>query len=58
MSDQLSLKRIRIKNYRSLADLSLDLEPINVLFGPNGAGKSTLLDTLWFARDCAIRGGP
>ncbi len=49
------LKSIHIQNYRSLADVSLDLEPVNVLFGPNGAGKSTLLDTLWFVRDCAIR---
>jgi predicted ATPase len=49
------LKSLHIRNYRSLADVSLELEPINVLFGPNGAGKSTLLDTIWFVRDCAIR---
>jgi predicted ATPase len=49
------LKSIRIRNYRSLADVSLNLQPVNVLFGPNGAGKSTLLDTIWFIRDCAIR---
>jgi predicted ATPase len=49
------LKSIHIQNYRSLADVSLDLGPANVLFGPNGAGKSTLLDTVWFIRDCAIR---
>jgi len=49
------LKSIQIQNYRSLADVTLALEPVNVLFGPNGAGKSTLLDTIWFVRDCAIR---
>ena len=49
------LNSIHIQNYRSLADVSLELEPVNVLFGPNGAGKSTLLDTIWFVRDCAIR---
>jgi predicted ATPase len=49
------LKSIHMQNYRSLADVSLELEPVNVLFGPNGAGKSTLLDTIWFVRDCAIR---
>jgi predicted ATPase len=49
------LKSIEIQNYRSLADVTLDLEPVNVLFGPNGAGKSTLLDTIWFVRDCAVR---
>ena len=50
------LTRIRVRNYRALADIALDLGPINVVFGPNGAGKSTLLDTLYFFRDCAIRG--
>lgn len=49
------LKSIRVRNYRALADVSLDLQPANVLFGPNGAGKSTILDTIWFVRDCAIR---
>ena len=50
------LTRIHVKNYRALADVDLDVGPINVVFGPNGAGKSTLLDTLYFFRDCAIRG--
>jgi len=47
---------LKVENYRSLADVSIELKAINVLFGPNGSGKSTLLDTLWFFRDCAIRG--
>ena len=50
------LTRIRVQNYRSLADVELMVGPINVVFGPNGAGKSTLLDSLYFFRDCAIRG--
>ena len=50
------LTELRVKNYRSLADVSLGIRPVNVVFGPNGAGKSTLLDTLYFFRDCAIRG--
>ena len=45
-----------MKNYRALADVELNLDLINVVFGPNGAGKSTLLDSLYFFRDCAIRG--
>src|SRR6266446_9650340 len=51
-----SLARLTVRNYRSLADLSLDISPVSVFFGPNGAGKSTILDTIWFFRDCAIRG--
>ena len=50
------LKKIAVRNYRALAAVDLDLRPINLIFGPNGAGKSTLLDTLYFFRDCAIRG--
>ena len=53
---QVGIDRIRVRNYRGLADIDLGVGPINVLFGPNGAGKSTLLDTIYFFRDCAIRG--
>ncbi len=50
------LTELRVKNYRSLADVTLGIRGVNVVFGPNGAGKSTLVDTLYFFRDCAIRG--
>ena len=50
------LTRMSVRNYRALADVQLELRPINVVFGPNGAGKSTLLDSLYFFRGCAIRG--
>ena len=52
----MGLNRVRVRNYRALADVDVEVGPINVLFGPNGAGKSTLLDTVYFFRDCAIRG--
>ena len=50
------LKSIHIQNYRSLADVSLNLEPVNVLFGPSGAGKSSLLDTIGLFRECLFGG--
>ena len=50
------LTSIHIQNYRSLADVRLQVGHINLIFGPNGAGKSTMLDSLYFFRDCAIRG--
>jgi zinc/manganese transport system ATP-binding protein len=37
------LQRISTRNYRALADVTVELRDVNVLFGPNGAGKSTLL---------------
>ena len=52
----MGLNGIRVHNYRALADVDIEVGAINVLFGPNGAGKSTLLDTVYFFRDCAIRG--
>ena len=53
MGDQLT--RLNVKNFRSLADVSVELRPINVLFGPNGSGKSTLLEAIRLVKDCAIR---
>lgn len=51
-----SIRSVSVRNYRALADVTVDLGPVAVLFGPNGAGKSSFLDTIWFARDCAVRG--
>ena len=53
MGNQLTL--LRIENFRSLADVSIDMRPINVLFGPNGSGKSTLLEAIRLVRDCVSR---
>jgi len=50
------LTRVRTRNYRSLADVTVDVGGITVLFGHNGSGKSTFLDALWFLRECAIHG--
>lgn len=52
----ISLTGLQIRNFRSLADITIKTDRLNVLFGPNGAGKSTFLDTIWFMRDCAING--
>ncbi len=49
------IKRLRVKNYRSLADVDVTLEPLTVLVGHNGSGKSNLIDVLRFAQD-AMRG--
>ncbi len=38
------LKHIDIKGYRSLKDVSLDMEPLTVLIGPNACGKSNFMD--------------
>lgn len=45
------ITRLWVKNYRSLADVTVDLEPLTVLVGPNGSGKSNLVDVLRFVSD-------
>lgn len=51
------IERVSIRNFRSLASVdSVELGDLCLLFGPNGSGKSTFLDSIWFVRDCAIRG--
>jgi predicted ATPase len=40
-----------VKNYRSLADVTVELEPLTVLVGYNGAGKSNLIDVLRFTAE-------
>ena len=40
------IKRIKIRNYKSLRDVDVVLEPLSVLFGPNAAGKSNFIDAL------------
>lgn len=37
------LKRLSLKGFKSIRDLSIDLLPLNVLIGANGAGKSNLV---------------
>lgn len=40
-----------MKNYRSLADLTVELSPLNILVGANSSGKSNFVDVLRFVAD-------
>lgn len=42
----LRIKHIRIKNFRSIVDLSIDTDKMNILVGLNDAGKSNILKAL------------
>jgi predicted ATPase len=50
------ITRVQVKNFRSFADVDVQLGQLNVLVGRNGAGKSAFLDVLRFVRD-ALRMG-
>jgi len=40
------LKRLHVKGFKSLADVTLHMPGLTVLFGPNAAGKSNVLDAI------------
>lgn len=48
------LRRIKIRGYKSLADINLELQPLTLLFGPNAAGKSNFLDALQLLSRTAV----
>ncbi len=48
------ITRVQVQGFRSLHDVTVDLQDLTVLVGPNGSGKSVFLDTLAFLRDTLI----
>ena len=40
------LKKLTVRNFKSLVDVSVEFPALSVLFGPNAAGKSNLLDAI------------
>jgi predicted ATPase len=45
------IKHIRIVNFKSLGDVSVDLDPVTVLIGQSGTGKSNFVEAIRFFRD-------
>lgn len=44
------ITRVVVRGFRSLENVSVDLEPLTVLVGPNGSGKSSFLEALAFVQ--------
>jgi predicted ATPase len=40
------ITRLRVKNFKALRDVEIDLTPIHVLIGPNDSGKTSILDAI------------
>lgn len=51
------ITRIHVKGFRSLADVTLDLDGLTVLIGDNGSGKSSLIEVFEVLRRMTTRGG-
>lgn len=47
----MQLEAIRIQNFKSLKDVTIDLQQVNLCIGPNNSGKSNLLQALQFLSD-------
>ncbi|MCK8492350.1 AAA family ATPase [Spirosoma sp. RP8] len=50
------LKRVSIQNFKSLKDVTLDLQKVNLLIGPNNSGKTNFLKALTKCNDL-VKGG-
>jgi predicted ATPase len=46
------IRQVQIRNYKSIGQASVSLEPFTVFVGPNGAGKSNFIDAVAFVREC------
>lgn len=51
MKSSIFLKRVGLRNYKSIASCDVRLTPLTYLVGANGAGKSNFLDALHLVRD-------
>jgi predicted ATPase len=51
-----AIRRVVIRNYKSIAKAAVDLSPLTVLVGPNGSGKSNFVDALAFVQECLSAG--
>ena len=45
------IRKIRIQNFKSLRDVTVDLDPVTVFVGTSGVGKTNLVTALAFFRD-------
>ncbi len=51
MQDSTFIRRVTLKNYKSIAACDVQLQPLTFLVGRNGSGKSNFLDALRFVAD-------
>ena len=57
MSDNLKIRRLRLRNWKNFLNVDVAIEDRVFLVGPNASGKSNFLDAFRFLRDLASTGG-
>ena len=50
------VQRLRLRNFRSFKDATLELRPLNIVVGANASGKTNLVQAFRFLRDLARSG--
>lgn len=53
--DHVFIKRVKAKNFKSIAACDVSLGSLTYLVGPNGSGKSNVIDVMHFVKD-ALQG--
>src|SRR5438270_13183506 len=48
------IKRIKIRDFKSIRELDLKLDPVTVLIGRSGTGKSNLVQAIRFVRNLLL----
>lgn len=48
--------KVKVRNYKCLKNINVDLNDLTVLVGPNGSGKSTFIDVFRFLSDVSQYG--
>lgn len=54
--ERLYLRNIKVKGFKSIREMDLDLNPLNVLIGANGSGKSNLLSVFRMVHHMFLEG--
>jgi predicted ATPase len=49
--EQMMIHRFRVRNFKSIVDVEVDLSPVTVLVGRSGTGKSNFVQALRFLRE-------
>ena len=51
MTENTHLEHVKVKGFKSIKELDLNMEPINILIGANGSGKSNFISLFSFLRN-------
>jgi len=49
------LKKIRVKNFKCLEDIEMEVRPLTILIGPSGSGKSSILQALLLLKKFVVQ---